>query len=212
MSGVHSVKKVYNQIMIRVVSYSYMPSRARCAVLLLSALLPLLLGGCAILSSLSAKPSESLPLDSLDEGQAADWSLTQLSRRPFVYRLNGPMNGVNLYVTALKECGITASRSTRATTRQLFAGFDSLRFERQELVAIGQNTVLLTIASTSLDGQPIHMASFSRRSAECVFDVVLWTPDTLEQNPITETSNSYLGRATQFMLAWLEVNEWGTEL
>jgi hypothetical protein len=91
------------------------------------------------------------------------------------------------FVTTLRDCSVPEKLTFQTTTRQLLVGVLGLKVIMQEPVQLGTLKVLQTVASGSLDAEPVLLSTFTFRRDSCVTDLVLWRP--LKAPPL-ETDNA----------------------
>jgi hypothetical protein len=109
------------------------------------------------------------------------------------------------FVTTLRDCSVPEKLTFQTTTRQLLVGVLGLKVIKQEPVQIGTNKVLQTVASGSLDAEPVLLSTFTFRRDSCVTDLVLWRPlKSLE--PDADIANDFTEAASRLTATLLGAN------
>ena len=148
----------------------------------------------------AANTSESFPLAPTTLTQIPDCSAVAEQRNPTIYRCAGA--SAPMFVTVVKDCGVSEKFSHRATTRQLLVGITNLKVLNQEAVNLGSSKALRSVVEGTLDVDPILISTFTVRHDSCVTDLVVWqaslekAPASLSENLAQET----IARETQIAM------------
>jgi hypothetical protein len=85
-----------------------------------------------------------------------------------------------IYLTSMRECGISSDIPDQALLRQLFVGIQILSVETNEMVRLGKVSVAKSQLLARQDNDELRFLSFLHRDESCVTDVIFWTKPSLE--------------------------------
>lgn len=138
------------------------------------ALAGLFVAGCGLLSFKSSPSSASVRLSA-----DAPWSVVELQKDPYLYRISDPSgNATGFYfATALHECGVRRDRSLVAVTRQLLVGLRDISMLKQHVVDTADGRgMLVSLLDAKLDDANLRLAINTMERDGCLLDLVLWGP------------------------------------
>jgi hypothetical protein len=130
--------------------------------------------GCSV-----GTPPEPTSLEVAERSLAALERCRPLSSeraRAYVYRCD--TKDEPLFVTTMRQCGVPDKLSYQATTRQLLVGITNLELLNQAPVTLTSAKALRSIVRGMLDADHILVATFTRRSEDCITDIVIWRAST----------------------------------
>ncbi len=89
-------------------------------------------------------------------------------------------------MTAMQQCGVSEKLSYQATTRQLLVGMTKLNLIDQTSISIEDARLLRSIFRGLIDADTILGASFTKRSGDCITDLVVWRVSASEHQSAAE--------------------------
>lgn len=148
----------------------------------------------ALLACSSSPTPTTVPLANSVVQHDACVPLSHNSTPPAVYACT--TNQDTVFATIVKDCSIPEKLTFQTTTRQLLVGLIDLKVISQGPMQYGDLRVLQTVATGTLDAQPVMMAALTFRKNGCVTDLVLWQ-DSGSDDIQTETLDSFTASASQ---------------
>lgn len=139
--------------------------------------LVLLLSQCLVLAGIlsacsfgPSKISKSLEI----EPKASEVLAGELvGENPYIYQIS--IGSDKAFLAAFRECGLKSNVKVLATTRELFIGLKDLHITEVSELPGSQAPLTLARAQASFEDTSLSLISISRREAECVYDITLWT-------------------------------------
>lgn len=119
----------------------------------------------------------------------------RFSTNPMVYSC-AEQGEAAFFVTTLRDCSVAEKLTFQTTTRQLLVGVLGLKVITQEPLQVGTTKVLQTVASGSLDAEPVLLSTFTFRRDSCVTDLVLWR-SLKAPHPDTDTATQFTAAAAK---------------
>lgn len=143
---------------------------------------------CTAFAACSSRtPPEPISLDAIVSDPYAH--VETVSKSPLLYKLSIPHGGESYTVfgTGLKECEVKEFIPSRATTRELFVGFEQIKIGSQGFATLEGENVYRSELTANIDGQPIDVVAYTMRADDCVSDFAFWRAQTAQTQPTLRT-------------------------